>query len=368
MLSAALNTNGLHWTTSPANAELEKVAIDWLRQWIGLPEGWFGITYDTASTSSFHAVVCARELVDPEARVRGIRGDLTLYTSEESHSSIEKAGIAAGYGQQNVRKVPSDAEFRMRVDALREMVEQDIAVGMRPACVVATVGTTSSTSVDPLADIAAVAEQFGMWMHVDAAYAGSAGMLPECAWAFAGVERAHSYVVNPHKWLMTPVDLSALYTRRPDVLRRAFELVPEYLRRQEDPRAHNMMDYGIPLGHRFRALKLWFVLRYFGREGLQRILRAHIAWAQRFAALVDASAQFERVAPSPFSVVCFRFKGSDDQNRAIMEKVNASGKVFLSHTSLKGRYVLRLAIGTLATEWRDVELAWELIQASARQG
>jgi aromatic-L-amino-acid decarboxylase len=365
MLAAALNTNGLHWKTSPAVAELEQVALDWLRQWVGLPEGWFGMVYDTASTSSFHALVCARQLVDPEARVRGSRGDLVVYTSEQSHSSIEKGAIAAGFGQRNVRKVPTDAEFRMRPDALRQLIEQDVKAELRPCCVVATLGTTSSTSIDPVAAIADIAEQHGAWLHVDAAYAGAAAMLPEFAEAFRGVERAHSLVVNAHKWLLTNIDLSALYTRRPDVLRSAFELAPEYLRKTEDARAHNLMDYGVPLGHRFRALKLWFVLRYFGRERICEVLRRHIAWAQRFAALVDASREFERVAPTPFSVVCFRYRGSDDENRAILEKVNASGKVFLSHTELGGHYVLRLAIGNLATEWRDVQQAWELLVAAA---
>jgi len=366
MLAAALNTNGLHWKTSPAVAELEQVALDWLRQWIGLPEGWFGIVYDTASTSSFHGLVCARQLVDPEARVRGMRGDLAVYTSEQSHSSIEKGAIAAGFGQKNVRKVPTDAEFRMRPEALRELIRGDQKNGLRPCCIVATVGTTSSTSVDPVPAIADIAEECGAWLHVDAAYAGAAALLPELAEHFRGLERAHSLVVNAHKWLLTNIDLSAFYTRRPDVLRGAFELVPEYLRKTEDARAHNLMDYGVPLGHRFRALKLWFVLRYFGRERIAEILRRHISWAQRFAALVDASREFERVAPAPFSVVCFRYRGSDDENRAILEKVNASGRVFLSHTELRGRFVLRLAIGNLATEWQDVEWAWELLQAAAQ--
>ncbi len=365
MLASALNTNGLHWKTSPAVAELEQVALDWLRQWTGLPEGWFGIVYDTASTTSMHALVCARELVDPDARVNGSRPDLVVYTSEQSHSSIEKGAIAVGIGQRHVRKVPTDAEFRMRVDALRDLVQKDKAAGLRPLCVIATVGTTSTTSVDPVAAIADVAEQYGMWLHVDSAYAGAAAILPEKADILRGVERAHSLVVNAHKWLLTPIDLSAFYTRRPDILRRAFELVPEYLRKQEDPRAHNLMDYGIPLGHRFRALKLWFVLRYFGRERIQQMLRDHIAMAQRFAALVDASPKFERVAPVPFSVVCFRYQGSDEDNRKILDAVNDSGKVFLSHTALNGRYVLRLAIGNMGTEWQDVQLAWELVQRAA---
>jgi aromatic-L-amino-acid decarboxylase len=374
MLAAALNTNGLHWKTSPAVAELEQKTLDWLRQWLGLPGGesknpWFGIVYDTASTSSMHAIVCAREMVDPEARVHGAnhgnKGDLVLYTSDQAHSSIEKGAIAVGIGQKNVRKVPSDAQFRMNADTLAAMVAEDKAAGKRPFCVVATIGTTSSTSVDPLPQIVDVAEKYGMWVHVDCAYAGAAAVLPEHKHILAAAERAHSLVFNAHKWLLTPIDLSAFYTRRPDILRQAFSLTPEYLKTTDDPRAHNLMDYGVPLGHRFRALKLWFVLRYFGRERIEAMVRQHIEWAQRLAALVDADPRFERVAPVPFSVVCFRFKGSDDQNRLIMEKVNASGRVFISGTVLNGKQVIRLAIGNLHTVWEDVQEAWDLVAKAA---
>lgn len=361
MLAAALNTNGLHWKTSPAIAELEQVTLDWLRQWMGLQEGWFGIVYDTASVSSMHAIACAREMVAPESRVNGSTPNLTLYTSEQSHSSIEKDGIATGIGQSNVRKVPVDAEFRMKPEALAAMVEHDIAAGKRPFCVVATVGTTSSTSIDPVPQIADIAEKHGMWLHVDAAYAGVAAILPECRSILSGVERAHSLVVNAHKWLLTPIDLSAFYTRRPDILRRAFSLVPEYLHLQDDPRAHNLMDYGVPLGHRFRALKFWYVLRYFGLERIQAMLRSHMQWARDFAALVDAHPDFERVAPVPFSVVCFRYKGSDEENKKILETINATGRMFISHTVLNGRVVIRMAIGNLATQWEDVKEAWEAI-------
>jgi aromatic-L-amino-acid decarboxylase len=365
MLAAALNTNGLHWKTSPAVAELEQRALDWLRQWIGLTDEWFGIVYDTASTSSMHAVVCARELIDPEARTAGSRNDLILYASDQSHMSIEKGAIAVGVGQKNIRKVPSDAEFRMRPDALAKMVEEDKQTGKRPFCVVATVGTTSSTSIDPVAQIADVVEKYGLWLHVDCAYAGAAAILPEQRHIMNGVERAHSLVFNAHKWLLTPIDLSAFYTRRPDILRRAFSLTPDYLKTQDDPRAHNLMDYGVPLGHRFRALKLWFVMRYFGRDRIEAMLRSHIQWAKDFAALVDAHPKFERVAPVPLSVVCFRYKGSDDENRAIMERVNASGRVFLASTVLNSKLTLRLAIGNLETSWSDVQEAWELLQNAA---
>jgi aromatic-L-amino-acid decarboxylase len=364
-LAATLDTNGLHWKTSPAVAELEQVALGWLREWMGLPSDYFGIIYDTASVSTLHAVAAAREMADPEARVEGSKPVLTLYTSQESHSSVEKAAIALGVGQKNVRKIAVDTEFRMRPEALAEAIEADIKAGRRPFCVVATVGTTSSTSVDPVAAIAEVAAKHHLWLHIDAAYAGSAAILPECQHILKGAERAHSLVVNPHKWLFTPVDLSAFYTCRPDILRRAFSLIPEYLHASEDPRAINLMDYGIPLGRRFRALKLWFLMRYFGRERIQEILRSHIRWAKQIAEIIARHPWFEVVAPVPFSVVCFRYKGTDEENRALLEAVNATREVFLSHTVLNGKIVLRVAIGNLQTTWDDVERAWELLQEKA---
>ncbi|HLY16285.1 MAG TPA: pyridoxal-dependent decarboxylase [Bryobacteraceae bacterium] len=365
LLCAALNGNAMLWRTSPAATELEQVALDWLRQWMGLPAGLFGIIYDTASTSSMHAIAAAREMADPEARTLGASRGLTLYCSEEAHSSIEKGAMAIGIGQQNVRKIPSDAEFRMRPDALAAAVEADIAAGLRPFCVVATVGTTSTTSMDPVPAIADIAEHRGLWLHVDAAYAGPAAILPEFRHILDGAERADSLVVNPHKWFFTPVDLSAFYTRRPDILRRAFSLVPEYLRTAQDGRAVNYMDYGVPLGRRFRALKLWFVMRYFGREKLAEMIRRHIAAAQELAAAVDADPRFERTAPAPFSVVCFRYKGTDDENRRILGQVNAGGEFFLSHTVLRGKYTLRLAIGNMGTTREHVMRAWEALQRAA---
>ena len=366
-LCAALNTNGLHWKTSPAVAELEQVTLGWLRQWLGLPDDYFGVIYDTASVSSLHALAAAREMVDPDARTEGSKPNLTVYTSAESHSSIDKAAIALGIGHKNVRKIPVDAEFRMRPEALTEAMQSDVAAGKRPCCVVATVGTTSSTSVDPVAAIVDVAAKHNAWVHIDAAYAGPAAILPECRYIFDGAERAHSLVLNPHKWMFTPVDLSAFYTRRPDILRRAFSLIPEYLRPSEDPRAINLMDYGIPLGRRFRSLKLWFLMRYFGRERIQALLRQHIAWAKRLAEMIGRDPRFEVVAPVPFSVVCFRYKGSDDDNRALLEAVNGTREVFLSHTVLNGRIVLRIAIGNLQTMWEDVECAWELVKEKCGQ-
>ena len=377
LLTAALNTNGLHWQSSPALVELEQVTLRWLGQWLGVPQDWFGIIYDTASVSTLHAIAAAREMAAPEAREHGCRGDLILYTSEQSHSSVEKAVIALGIGQRNVRKIAVDSAFRMRPEALEAAIREDIAAGRKPFCAVATVGTTSTTSVDSVEQTARIAKIYGLWLHVDAAYAGIAAMLPERRNILAGLERAHSLVVNPHKWMFVPVDLSVLYTRHPEILRRAFSLVPEYLRTAEDPRALNLMDYAIPLGRRFRALKLWFVMRYFGRQRIEEILRTHIAFAQRLAELVHAHPKFEVAAPVPFSVVCFRYKESDGQNRKnkkkktgdeqnkkILQQVNASGQAYISHTVLDGQYTLRLAIGNLGTAWSDIEATWNLIQAS----
>jgi len=364
MLTAALNMNGMLWKTSPAVVELEQVTLDWLRHWMGLPDGLFGITFDTASTSSMHAIAAAREMVAPEVRTEGGGSGLVIYTSEQSHSSIEKGAIAIGIGQKNVRKIPVDAEYRMRPEALAAAIEQDRGAGLRPFCAVATVGTTSTTSVDPVEQIAPIAERHGLWLHVDAAYAGIAALLPDLQHVLRGCERADSLVTNPHKWLFTPVDISVLYTRRPDILRRAFSLVPEYLQTAEDPRATNFMDYGVPLGHRFRALKLWFVLRYYGREGLADMIRKQIGWAQELAGQIDAHPNFERTAPTHFSTVCFRHRGTDDENRQILERVNASGEIFLSHTVLRGQYSLRLAIGNMGTTRRHVQRAWDLIQSA----
>lgn len=367
LLAAAINANGMLWKTSPAGTELESVTLGWLREWLGLPEEFFGIIYDTASMSTFHAIAAAREMADPECRERGPSPDLVLYTSEQAHSSVEKGALALGIGRSRVRKIPVDAGFRLRPEALAEAVRADRHAGRQPFCVVATVGTTSTTSVDPVRKIAEIAGEHGLWLHIDAAYAGAAAVLPDFRHILDGAESADSLVVNPHKWLFTPIDLSAFYTRRPDVLRRAFSLVPEYLRTAEDARAINYMDYGIQLGRRFRALKLWFVLRYFGREGIARILRRHIDWAREFASAIDADDRFERAAPTPFSVVCFRYKGSDEANRRLLEKVNATGRAFLSHTVLNGRFTLRLAVGNLATTREDVEEAWTLLRAATAE-
>ncbi len=365
MLSAGLNVNGMVWKSCPAVTELEQVTLSWLRQWMGLPDDFFGMIHDTASTSTMHALVAAREVADPEARTRGSLPNLTVYTSEHAHSSVEKGAIALGFGQSNVRLIPVDAEFRMRPEALAAAMAADVKAGKKPCCVTPTVGTTSISSIDPVKEIAKIAADHGAWVHVDGSYAGVASIVPEFRWLLDGCDTVDSIVVNPHKWLFTPIDLSAFYTRRPEVLRRAFSLVAEFLKTAEDDKAVNYMDYGVPLGRRFRALKLWFVMRAFGRERMAEIMRAHIQWAQELAAEINADSRFELAAPVPLSLVCFRYQGSDEQNRALMERVNKSGVAFLSHTALNGRIVLRLAIGSVHTTREDVRTTWACVVAAA---
>jgi aromatic-L-amino-acid decarboxylase len=375
MLSAAFNVNGMLWRTSPAATELETVVMDWLRQLLGLPEGLFGVIQDTASASSLVALAAAREAVPGlDARRRGLMGQarLCVYASEQAHSSIEKAAIVLGVGQDGFRKIPVDDAFRMDPEALARAISEDRAAGWTPFAVVATAGTTSTTSVDPVAAIADVCEREKLWLHVDAAYGGSAAILPECRFVLEGCERADSLVMNPHKWLFVPIDLSAFYTRRPEVVRAAFSLVPDYLRTPEDDLAPNLMDYGVSLGRRFRALKLWMVLRAFGREGIVDRLREHLRLARLFRQWVESDPLFEVMAPTPLSVVCFRavFPGEDDAghdrlNDELVEAVNASGETFLSATKLRGRTALRLAVGNIRTEERHVRRAWELLQEAA---
>jgi aromatic-L-amino-acid/L-tryptophan decarboxylase len=345
LIAAALNQVGFLWRTSPALTELELVVLDWLAQLLGLPAGWHGHIEDTASTSTFAALVAAREAA-PGRRV--------VVCSEHAHSSVEKACRMADL---ELRKAPVDEAYRMRADRL----------DLSGACaVVATVGTTSTTSVDPVPAIAEACARAGAWLHVDAAYAGSAMVCPEFRWAFAGVERADSLVVNAHKWLFTPMDCSCFWSRRPEALRHAFSLVPEYLR-TSDADGVNLMDYSPVLGRRFRALKLWAVLRCHGREGLQQLIREHIRLAGLFEGWVRATPGWEVCAPRSFSVVCFRRADSDEANAALMERVNRSGEIFLSGTKLDGRLVLRLAIGNARTTEADVRLAWEVLQRGAGQ-
>ncbi len=376
LLSQALNVNAMLWRTGPAATELEEVVMTWLRKMIGLPDDFLGVVMDTASVSSLCAIAAAREAAAPELRARGMAGGprFRVYTSEQSHSSIEKGAIVVGIGQENVRKIPVDAEFRMQPEALRAAIQQDRAAGYRPLCAVATVGTTSTTSIDPVEPTAAICRAEDVWLHIDAAYAGSAATLPEYRYILRGAEQADSLVMNPHKWMFTPVDFSAFFCRHPEALRGAFSLVPEYLRTPEDASARNYMDYGIQLGRRFRALKLWFVLRYFGQEGVRARLREHIRLGQLFASWVDADPDFERLAPAPFSVVCFRARPRSVDpgdprleafNSALLDAVNATGKVFLSHTKLHDRFTLRLAVGNLRTTEEHVKLAWDLLREKA---
>lgn len=376
-LAAALNVNAMLWRTSPAATELEATALDWLRQLLDLPETFEGVIYDTASISTLVAIAAAREATGLEVRRLGLAGRalprLRLYCSEQAHSSVEKDAITLGIGQEGVCTIPTDDQFRLDVAALRRALTADVVAGWRPFCVVATVGTTSTTSVDPVSEIAEVCGEYGLWLHVDAAYGGIGGIVPEKRWALAGAERADSLVVNPHKWLFTPVDLSAFYSPRLDVVRNAFSLVPEYLRSGEDNEVRNYMDYGPQLGRRFRALKLWFVLRAYGREGIVSRLREHLRLAQEFARWVDGAGDWELMAPVPFSTVCFRFHPSrlspaevDDVNQAILDRVNSTGEVFLSHTRLHDRLTLRLAIGNIRTTHAHVGRAWELLQVAAQ--
>ncbi len=369
-LSSVLNNNGMLWRTSPALTELEQVTVRWLAGATGLPTDWFGMITDTASTSTLVALTAAREVSGLNVREDGLSGKppLVLYCSQEAHSSVDKAGLVLGIGSKGMRRIASDGEFRMRTDLLEEAITNDIAQGRRPFAVVATVGTTSATAVDPVAEIASICRKYQLWLHVDAAYAGSAAIAPEFRWALRGCEEADSLVTNPHKWLFTPIDCSVLLTRRPAEFRNALSLVPEYLRTNTQG-VTDLMDYSFQLGRRFRALKLWFVFRYFGTEGIAARIREHVRLAKEFAGWVDAHPQMERMAPVNFSVVCFRVRpsGVEDEselerlNAATLDKVNAGGEVFLSHTKLKGRYCIRIAVGNLQTGVDRVRRAFDLV-------
>ncbi len=375
-LTAALNVQAMLWRTSPSATELEEVTLGWLRKLLGLPSEFEGVIYDTASIASLHALAAAREAVVPDVGRLGLAGrqdiaSLRVYASEHVHSSLDKAVMTLGLGCKSLRRVPVDVDYRMRPDALREAIAVDRASGRTPLAVVATVGTTSMTSLDPVAELADVCEHENLWLHVDAAYAGAAALVPETASVMDGCERADSLVVNPHKWLFTPFDLSAFYCRRMDVVRAAFSLTPDYLQTAEAGKVKNLMDTGVQLGRRFRALKLWAVLRYFGAHGIRDRLAEHMRLARVFTGWLDDSLDFERLAPVPLSVVCFRAKPAsgvstenelDDLNTRLLEAVNASGEVFLSHTKINGRFTLRLAIGHIRTTERHVARAWELLK------
>jgi len=369
MVTAALNVNAMLWRTAPAATELEEHVLNWLRQMIGLSDSFNGMICDTASMSTFHALAAARESVagisGHSVRDDGICGPgspvLRIYASEQAHSSVEKSAMALGIGRRGLAKIGTDSEFRMDVDALESAIAADLLKGVRPFAVVATVGTTSTTSIDPVARIAEVCEKYQLWLHVDAAYAGAAAILPEQRHILEGCDRADSFVVNPHKWLLTPMDLSAFYCRRPEMLRRAFSLTPEYLKTAEGDSVNNGMDYTLQLGRRFRALKFWMIVRHYGVEGLRAIIREHIRLARMFVSLVEKDSRFEVVAPSPFSTVCFRLKAGDAENQAMIDRVNATGKTFISHTNLNGKLTARLAIGNSRTSEEHVRAAWTVI-------
>jgi len=363
LLTAAINANGMLWKTSPSLTELETVTLNWLCKTLGLHD-LFGIINDTASINSFLALAAAREALGLDIRGKGMTGrnlpPLKVYCSEQAHSSIEKGALALGFGATGVVHVPSDDAFRMRVDALEEAIKRDRAAGALPCCVTATLGTTSTASVDPLPEIAKIAGRENMWLHVDAAYAGSSTIEPSLRWLWNGIEHADSIVVNPHKWLFTPIDCSVLYTRKPDVLRQTFSLVPEYLK-TTDTAEVNYMDYGIQLGRRFRALKLWMIMEHYGLDRLRGVIRDHIGFAQRLASELVKKNDIELIAPQMFSVVVFRKKAGDEATQELIDRMNASGRVFVSHTRLKGKLGIRVAIGNGATRWEHVARVLEFV-------
>ncbi len=377
ILAAALNSNVMFWRNAPASTELEERVCDWLRQMVGLPDVFEGMLTDTASTSSLTAVVAARHAAQADSRTRGLAGrndcgPLTLYRSAAAHSSIDKAAIVTGIGLENVRAIETDGEDRMRPDRLEEAIAKDRAAGLVPVCVVATLGTTVTTSVDPAEDVAAVCEREGVWLHVDAAYAGVAAVLPECADHFRGWARADSIVINPHKWLFTPFDASLLLFRDSGAFRKAFSLVPDYL---ETPEAdvRNFHEYGIPLGRRFRALKLWMLIRYFGVDGIARRLRDHCARARAFASWIESEPAWELAAPVPFATVCFRHRppglegdALDAHNAALLERVNRDGRVYLSGAPAGGRFAIRVSIGNPRTTDDDLDMCRAALRDAVR--
>jgi aromatic-L-amino-acid decarboxylase len=340
---------------------------------------------DTASSATLYAMAAAREDANLRIREKGLTGrrdlpQLRVYASEEAHSSVEKAAIVLGIGQKGLRKIPTDTSFRMKVDALEKAIKKDLDMGIKPICIIPTIGTTSTTSIDPVKEISAVCRKCGAWLHVDAAYAGAAATIKEMRHVFNGWELADSIVVNPHKWLFTTLDCSVLLCRRPEVLRRAFSLTPEYLRTENEPNIKNLMDYGVSLGRRFRALKLWMIIRSLGTEKIANTIREHISYAHRLEQKIRANPDFELLAPVPFSTLVFRFTPHSSKrqrvdpdsalnsiNEKLLKAVNQTGEVFLSHTKLRGRYAIRLTIGNLKTTWEDVNLAWGVIQRNAAE-
>lgn len=373
MITAALNVNAMTWRTSPAATELETLVLDWLRQWLGLPNDFSGVVYDTASMSTMHALAVAREEASTSVRTLGLSGRSELpifriYTSDQAHSSVEKAAIALGLGEHNVRRIASDSEFRMNLAALREALVSDLRHGFKPLAVVATVGTTSTASVDPVREIAALCAEYQMWLHIDAAYGGGLALLPEHKWVTDGWAEVDSLVINPHKMLFVPFDFSALYVRDIERLRRLFTLTPEHLHLRDPAGAEiNYMDYGVQLGRRFRALKAWVVWRAFGREGMAARIREHLRLAQLFASWIKDDSRFEISAPVMMGVVCFRLKDpdhktADKKNSETVAKINASGSAYLTQTKLRGRVVMRLGLGNVLTTEEHLRRVWEIIR------
>ena len=379
MIAAALNVSAMTWQTSPAATELETVVLGWIRRMIGLPDVFAGVVYDTASIAILHALAAAREQCGVAVRERGIAGRTDVprhrvYASDQAHSSIEKAMIVLGLGEANVVRIPSDEAFRLNVAALQSAIHDDLRSGFRPMAVVATVGTTSTTSVDPVVAIAAVCRESGLWLHVDAAYGGAMALVPEGKWAMEGVDLADSVVVNPHKWMFVPLDFSALFVRRPELLRAVFSLTPDYLRGDAAAGEIDYMDYGLQLGRRFRALKAWMVFRAFGRDGLAARISEHRRLAQEWARWVEADPRFVLAAPVPMAVVCFRFVAAgldeaagDRLNVKIVQALNASGDAYLTHTRVGGRVVMRVGIGNILTTVEHLEHVWKrLIDVAER--
>ncbi len=368
-LAAGLNVNAMLWRSAPAPTELETTVCDWLRRLVGLPDHFRGHINDTASISTFLALAAARHASDLDVRRLGLAGraevpPLTVYASDQAHSSVDKAVMALGLGHENLRRIPVGRDFALDPEALARAIEKDRSEGRRPIAVVATVGTTATTAVDPLPEVAALCAEHELWLHVDAAYAGSAAICPEFRPHFEAWERADSIVFNPHKWLFTPLDCSLLYVRDETLLKAAFSLVPAYLE-TGDTAETNLMDLGLQLGRRFRALKLWMVVRRFGAEGLRERIREHCRLARRFAERLEADPDFELAAPVPFSLVCFRWaprgvapERRDALNQQLLERLNAGAPTFLSHAVLDGRFTLRMAVGNLRTEERHLDELW----------
>ena len=376
MLTASLGAQCMVWDTSPAAAELEELVMNWLKTMTGLPDDWHGVIQDTASTSTLVSILCAREkYANYSINETGFKdtNKLRVYCSAEAHSSVEKAVKIAGIGRKNLVKIATDIQYRMNSVLLRKAIANDIAAGLTPLCVVAALGTTGCTSVDPLNEIASVCAEFNIWLHVDAAYAGTALLLPEYRWMIEGIEKADSFVFNPHKWMFTNFDCSAYFVKDKEILIRTFEILPEYLKTGNRGLVNDYRDWGIQLGRRFRALKLWFVIRSFGVTQLQEMIREHIRIARWLEQQVIAHPDFETLAPVPLSLVCFRYKPSDIAgtenlnrvNEELLGKLNATGRIFLTHTKLNGQYTLRMSVAGTQTTHQHVVQAWEFIKETA---